>query len=88
MPSDPRPTTFPPSPGAAGHAALRRIGGCRALRAIARGMRGIARWCGRQAALRRQRVALGRLDDRLLRDIGLDRAAAEREAAKCGRWPF
>ena len=36
----------------------------------------------RMAALRRQRLDLARLDDRLLRDIGLTRAAAETEAAR------
>ena len=36
----------------------------------------------RVAALRRQRLDLTRLDDRLLRDIGLTRTAAETEAAR------
>jgi len=36
----------------------------------------------RMAALRRQRLDLARLDDRLLRDIGLTRTAAETEAAR------
>lgn len=36
----------------------------------------------RMAALRRQRLDLARLDDRLLCDIGLTRAAAETEAAR------
>ncbi len=36
----------------------------------------------RMAALRRQRADLARLDDRLLCDIGLTRAAAEAEAAR------
>jgi uncharacterized protein YjiS (DUF1127 family) len=34
----------------------------------------------------RQRRALGRLDDRLLRDIGLDRRTAEQEVERL-RWP-
>lgn len=35
-----------------------------------------------RVAVRRQRRALARLDDRLLRDIGVDREAARKEAAK------
>ena len=33
-------------------------------------------------ALRRQRIALSRLDDHRLRDLGITRAEAEREAAR------
>lgn len=36
----------------------------------------------RMAALRRQRLDLARLDDRLLCDIGLSRTEAEAEAAR------
>jgi uncharacterized protein YjiS (DUF1127 family) len=38
----------------------------------------VGRWCARS----RQRRALTDLDDRLLRDIGVSRSAAAREAAK------
>lgn len=41
-------------------------------------------WLWRQGELRRQRQALQRLDDRLLRDIGLTREQAEQPL----RWPF
>lgn len=34
------------------------------------------------ASLRRQRMTLGQLDDRMLKDIGLERAAAEAEAKR------
>lgn len=34
------------------------------------------------AGLRRQRLALGRLDDHMLRDIGVSRAEARREAER------
>lgn len=37
---------------------------------------------GEVAQRRRQRRALARLDDRLLRDIGIDREQARREVAK------
>lgn len=38
----------------------------------------LGRWCERS----RQRAALGRLDERLLADIGVDRASAAAEADK------
>lgn len=41
-------------------------------------------WLRRGGELRRQRRALLRLDDRLLRDIGLTRVQAEQPP----RWPF
>ncbi|MCO5145730.1 MAG: DUF1127 domain-containing protein [Aquamicrobium sp.] len=47
-------------------------------RAIAAGARVLCRWCAR----RRQRRALGHLDDRLLADIGLTRTQAEAERRK------
>jgi uncharacterized protein YjiS (DUF1127 family) len=45
------------------------------------GLPALRRW----AALRRSREQLARLDDHLLRDIGLTRAQAEREARR-PRW--
>ena len=46
-------------------------------------LRGLAPWrLGSLFALYRQRTDLGRLDDRMLRDIGVSRAAAENEAAR------
>ncbi len=44
-------------------------------------------FAGRCLERRRQRLALARLDDRLLRDIGLGRAQAEREACRPGWRP-
>jgi len=44
---------------------------------LAPGVRLIALWLQR----RRQRLALGRFDDRLLRDIGVTRSEADRECA-------
>lgn len=42
-------------------------------------LRTLLGWAGRCAERNRQRRALARLDDRLLRDIGLSRADAETE---------
>ena len=50
-----------------------------ALRAF---MRTAAAWLATQNERRRQRRELGRLDDRLLRDIGVGRYDAEREIRK------
>lgn len=43
---------------------------------------GLVRFFGLARATRRQRRALLRLDDALLRDIGLDREAARAEASR------
>jgi len=40
------------------------------------------RWCGRCISRRQQRQALIKLDDRLLRDIGVGRREAEIEGSK------
>lgn len=45
---------------------------------VTRASRRLRRW----AALSRQRRTLAQLDDRLLADVGLDRAAAARESAR------
>jgi uncharacterized protein YjiS (DUF1127 family) len=40
------------------------------------------RWCGVVLARRRQRIELAALEDHLLKDIGVSRDEAAREAAK------
>ena len=47
-----------------------------------RWMFAIAGWWRRKAELMRQRHALGRLDERMLRDIGVRSGDAAREARK------
>jgi len=44
------------------------------------------RWIRRERAYGRDRRFLARLDDRLLRDIGLDRATVETEGPAFWRW--
>jgi uncharacterized protein YjiS (DUF1127 family) len=44
------------------------------------------RWIARERACAHDRRVLASLDDRLLRDIGLDRAAVETESAAFWRW--
>ncbi|MCC5954973.1 MAG: DUF1127 domain-containing protein [Natronohydrobacter sp.] len=58
------------------------------LRAIHLPVRSVLRWKGRFSlarffAMRRTRARLSLLDDHLLRDIGLTREEAAREAARC-----
>lgn len=47
-----------------------------------RGLRHFRIWISLCLARRRERLALARLDDRLLADVGLDRDEAKREARK------
>ena len=58
------------------------------LRAIHVHMRSAFNWSGRFAparllAMRRTRARLAKLDDHMLKDVGLTREAAAREAARC-----
>lgn len=57
-----------------------------AYRRCARGLRDAAWRLAGILARRRSRRALAALDDRLLRDIGLTRVQAEREAARSFWW--
>jgi uncharacterized protein YjiS (DUF1127 family) len=58
------------------------LSGCPAARPRLAGLGVIAAWAWRCAERARQRRALARLDDRLLRDVGLSRADMRSETTR------
>ncbi|OCW58744.1 DUF1127 domain-containing protein [Hoeflea olei] len=82
MTSETRPTALPLCQQTSQEGAARPEAG---FAAGARVVWSLGRWLARACDRRRQRLHLGELDDHLLKDIGVSRREARREAS---RWFF